>query len=726
MGVKGLDDYGLVRKIQLTNVIAAFSFVLSLVFNIGFFLGGSTFITASYLFIIAVLFALTIFFNHLKFHLFSRNWMLFIMAVSIMSGPFFNGINLPVEIVFLPSIGTPFLLFGQKQLSLSITWSAIFLTLYFLTQHFYEVVTPLEPVSREHGIIMYNFLIIVLFLWTSAIFISLSNENKSREELIENALEKEKELRKSLEASYSKLVKSQDDLINKEKQRIKAQESEHHALKKTAFKADFLARISNKLKEPLKGLSESLELLTSQSKFDYVNDGDYYKVLSSSQTLSKIVSDVLDLGKIEEGELELNPKKMPLKGFVEKSIAIFKQDIEKRNTKIDLTYQNDLPEWIQADEFRVSQVINTLLTNAYNAYEKPCFKIVLTACGSQKIKVLIKSSGSDLSQDNEWLDFSDYTQSLSSIEEESDMNLKISKHLVKLMGGEIGLEFGNGIETNFWFTFNCEISSESTIAENVNSKNHLNLSLSVLLVDDMEINRSLTRAMLEKYNCSVQEAESGIKAVELYEDDVFDLVLMDINMPGISGDEAVRRIKRNYKKANSCFVGLSANVLEDEKDKYIELGLDDYLAKPITFEKLSQGLKKWFDFNKANDYYINTNSFLINEEKINTNAELLGGSEKFISYIDKFLNHNQKIWEELNFSFKENEIEQLKENFHKLSGIAVSIGASGYYEILNVAYSIAQSGGQISEEEFLVLINSSKEVEKGMNQIKVKWQQSEY
>ena len=137
-----------------------------------------------------------------------------------MSGPFFNGINLPVEIVFLPSIGTPFLLFGQKQLSLSITWSAIFLTLYFLTQHFYEVVTPLEPVSREHGIIMYNFLIIVLFLWTSAIFISLSNENKSREELIENALEKEKELRKSLEASYLKLVKSQDDLINKEKQRI--------------------------------------------------------------------------------------------------------------------------------------------------------------------------------------------------------------------------------------------------------------------------------------------------------------------------------------------------------------------------------------------------------------------------------------------------------------------------------------------------------------------------
>ena len=604
------------------------------------------------------------------------------------------------------------------------------MALYFVAQYLYTIITPLDPLSVEEGEVMFPFLMVMVFLWAAGVFISISNENKFREELIEKNLRKEKELRINLESSYSKLIKSQDDLINKEKERIKAQEAERQALKKADFKAKFLAKMSHELRTPLNGIIGNLELWDKKSKFDDLNKGYFNKVVNSSQLLLGIVNDVLDISKIEDGKMELRPELVNLKNVIQNSIALFETIALEKDVKIELDYDESIPDFLHLDSLRFSQILNNLLSNALKATEKSKIKILARQLKGQTAKVAVIDQGIGLTEEEQSVIFSDYIQTSSYFNNEgTGLGLSICKSLAQLMGGEIGLKSEKGVGSNFWFTFNYEYTENKQIPLEFNVSENINLFLKVLLVDDMEINRSLARAMLEEYSCTVQEAESGLEAIEVYEDDTYDVVLMDINMPDINGDEVVRRIRKQYK-ANSVFIGLSANAMEGEREKFLDLGLDDYISKPITFDKLLNVLMEWFDFEerkvKTNSGNQRLNNFLIDEEKISENASLMGGRKVFIKFIDKFIEHNQKIWSELILSFKIKDTLRLKDNLHKLAGIGASIGAVGYCDILHLAYTNIDSGNEISDEEFSVLLNSSKDIEKGMNEIKEKWQQSDF
>ncbi len=730
VGVKGVDDYSLVGKIQLTNVLAFVSAFLTLILDIGFIIGERDYRPIINIFLIGLFLALPIYFNSIKWYFFARNWLLSVMAIGILSGPFFNGENIPVEIIFLPCVGIPFLLFNRKEIILPVIWSVIYLVLYFVAQYLYTIITPLDPLSVEDGKVMFPFLMVMVFLWAAGVFISISNENKFREELIEKNLKKEKELRINLESSYSKLIKSQDDLINKEKERIKAQESERQALKKADFKAKFLAKMSHELRTPLNGIIGNLELWDKKSQFDDVNKGYFNKVVNSSQLLLGIVNDVLDISKIEDGKMELRPEPVNLKNVIQNSIALFDTIVLEKDVKIELDYDESIPDFLQLDSLRFSQILNNLLSNALKASEKSKIKILVRPLKGQMAKVAVIDNGVGLTKEEQSIIFSDYIQTSSHFRKEgTGLGLSICKSLAQLMGGEIGLESEKGVGSNFWFTFNYEFTEEKQIPHEFNGCENINLFLKVLLVDDMEINRSLARAMLEEYNCTVQEAESGLEAIKAYEDDAYDVVLMDINMPDINGDEVVRRIKNQYN-ANSVFIGLSANAMEGEREKFLDLGLDDYISKPITFDKLLNVLMEWFDFEerkvKTNSGNQRLNNFLIDEEKISENASLMGGRKVFMKFIDQFIEHNQKIWSELTLNFKLKDTLRLKHNLHKLAGIGASIGAVGYCDILHLAYTNIDSGNEISDEEFSVLLNSSKDIEKGMNEIKEKWQQSDF
>lgn len=729
VGVQGVDDYSLVRKIQLTNVLAFVSAFLTFILDIGFIIGERDYRPIINIFLIGLFLALPIYFNSIKWYFFAKNWLLSVMAIGVLSGPFFNGENIPVEIIFLPCVGIPFLLFNRKEIILPVIWSAIYLALYFVAQYLYTIITPLDPLSVEEGEVMFPFLMVMVFLWAAGVFISISNENKFREELIEKNLRKEKELRINLESSYSKLIKSQDDLINKEKERIKAQESERQALKKADFKAKFLAKMSHELRTPLNGIIGNLELWDKRSKFDDLNKGYFNKVVNSSQLLLGIVNDVLDISKIEDGKMELRPEPVNLKNVIQNSIALFETIALEKDVKIELDYDESIPDFLHLDSLRFSQILNNLLSNALKATEKSKIKILARQLKGQTAKVAVIDHGIGLTEEEQSVVFSDYIQTSSYFNNEgTGLGLSICKSLAQLIGGEIGLKSEKGVGSNFWFTFNYEYTENKQIPLEFNVSENINLFLKVLLVDDMEINRSLARAMLEEYSCTVQEAESGLEAIEVYEDDTYDVVLMDINMPDINGDEVVRRIRKQYK-ANSVFIGLSANAMEGEREKFLDLGLDDYISKPITFPKLVNVLMKWFDYDErktkvnGNEHL---NNFLIDEEKISENASLMGGRKVFMKFIDQFIEHNQKIWSELTLNFKLKDTLRLKHNLHKLAGIGASIGASGYCNILHLAYKNVDSGIEITDEEFSVLLNSSKDIEKEMNEIKEKWQQNDF
>ncbi len=280
----------------------------------------------------------------------------------------------------------------------------------------------------------------------------------------------------------------------------------------------------------------------------------------------------------------------------------------------------------------------------------------------------------------------------------------------------------------FFGTFNLSFQVDDRRGGEIEKNKGIQYNLSVLLVDDMDINRSLARAMLSSFGCEIVEAVSGIEAFDVYEEKKFDLVLMDINMPGQSGDEAVAAIRKSYN-ADSVFVGLSANAIEGDLEKLKSMGLDDYLSKPLTFDKLNGLLNKWFDFKRGEQVEFEKseeeNSFLYSEVIMSKNAQMVGGEKNFIKFIDKFLTENKSIWSELNSSFAVQDESNLKSNLHKLSGISSSMGAAGYAELLNEAYKTVTNSSVISKEEFDVLAAACEEIELAFKEIKKRWQEKE-
>lgn len=285
-----------------------------------------------------------------------------------------------------------------------------------------------------------------------------------------------------------------------------------------------------------------------------------------------------------------------------------------------------------------------------------------------------------------------------------------------------------GVLDEFFGTFNLSFAVDIGKGSENELKKGVQFNLSVLLVDDMDINRSLARAMLSSFGCDVVEAGGGKEAFDVYEEEKFDLVLMDINMPGQSGDEAVVAIREGYK-ADSVFVGLSANAIEGDLVKLKSMGLDDYLSKPLTFDKLATLLNKWFDIKGGDKMGVerseDENSFLYSEVIMAKNAQMVGGEKNFIKFIDKFLAENKSIWSELNSSFVVQDESNLKSNLHKLSGISSSMGAAGYAELLNEAYKTVTDSNVISKEEFDVLAVACEEVELAFKEIKKRWQEKE-
>lgn len=281
---------------------------------------------------------------------------------------------------------------------------------------------------------------------------------------------------------------------------------------------------------------------------------------------------------------------------------------------------------------------------------------------------------------------------------------------------------------DFFKEFNLTFYQDSFVNGGDENDRSGQFGLNVLLVDDMDINRSLAKAMLTNFGCDVVEANGGNAAIEIYKEGRFDLVLMDINMPDKNGDETVKEIKEKYK-ADSVFIGLSANALEGDLKQYKEMGLDDYVSKPLTFQKLFQVLKQWFEVkggvqNQKTEVNIEK-SFLYSETIIRKNADMVGGPKKFIKFIDKFLKENNAIWTELYSDFAVKGVDKLKDNLHKLSGISASMGAGGYSELLNEAYKTLKENKEISKEEFDVLNFACEEVSVAFKEIKNRWQERE-
>jgi len=383
------------------------------------------------------------------------------------------------------------------------------------------------------------------------------------------------------------------------------------AEKTTQIKQQFLANMSHEMRTPMNGILGMVDFLL-KTKLDE-KQLDFAKTIkNSSETLLNLINDILDLSKIEAGSMRIIPNDFNIHKLLKEVISLFKASIDQKGLTVNLYYSNDVPDYIVADKNRVNQVINNLVSNAIKFTDSGEISISVSKVNqlevketskSQednklKIKIEVTDTGIGISHENRddlFLSFSQIDSTYTRNYEGTGLGLAISKKLVEMMGGEISVISEPNKGSNFWFTFEATPATESSINQICKPKadySNLNFGITVLLVEDKFINQKVVSMMLHNVGCKTEIANNGVEALEMFEKINFDIVLMDIQMPIMDGVTTVKELHRKYPKLPPI-IGLSANAMEGDAEKYIAEGMDDYLSKPVSAEQLYDKIIKW-------------------------------------------------------------------------------------------------------------------------------------
>ena len=364
-------------------------------------------------------------------------------------------------------------------------------------------------------------------------------------------------------------------------------------------KANFLSTVTHELRTPLYAVTGLTNLLLDEKPKE--KQIPHLKSLKfSGDYLLTFINDILQINKIEANKVELDPEDFNLKTKMENVIAALNNSAHNNNTQIHFEYEKDLPENYIGDQLKISQILINLLGNAIKFTQDGDIWVKVKHKTVNKnlynLQFEIKDNGIGISQEKQNQMFESFSQGSIQINRKyggTGLGLSIVKGLIKILNGKISLESQLGKGTSFFFELPLkhvqpkrkkEIPKESKHIENIKALDLENIK--ILVVEDNKINQMITKKILTKMGLGCDIVDNGEDAVEMVKNTDYNVVLMDIHMPGISGLEATKRI-RDFNKELTIFA-LTAVTLEDKMHEFDEAGFDDIISKPFkqeTFEK---------------------------------------------------------------------------------------------------------------------------------------------
>jgi len=374
----------------------------------------------------------------------------------------------------------------------------------------------------------------------------------------------------------------------------------------TRAKAEFLANMSHEIRTPLTAIMGFSSLLDGLDSLPEVA-GDYVRrICTAGEQLMIVVNDVLDFSKLDAGQLDLDPRPVNVAEFVRLTVDLLGAQAEAKGLHLEVQIAPDTPSWVLLDSGRVRQILLNLAGNALKFTETGRISVSLAPDGPGALKFMVTDSGPGISLDLRGRLFERFSQVDGSISRDhggTGLGLAISKGLVDLMGGSIGVEFVSHTGSIFWFTLPAPLATDplavAAPAAKPGVQRTVDLSaprapVHILLVDDVPVNRVLVRAMLEPLGYSFEDAASGREAVDAAMARPFDLILMDLQMPGMGGLEAARAIRATAEiNRDTPIVALSANVMAEQIADCYAAGMNDHLAKPISPANLLATVARW-------------------------------------------------------------------------------------------------------------------------------------
>ena len=430
----------------------------------------------------------------------------------------------------------------------------------------------------------------------------------------------------------------------------------------------FLANMSHEIRTPMNAITGFGELLK-----DTVLDeeqSDYLKSINiASSNLLNIINDILDLSKIESGQINIEKIEFSLIEQIKNVVSMLKPNAYNKQLDFELSIDPEIPLKVEGDPTRLSQILTNLISNAIKFTEEGFVKLEVIlleegANGEASVQFNVIDSGIGIPEDKIDIIFERFTQANTNTTRKyggTGLGLSISKSLVELQYGTFHVKSIEERGSNFGFTmpFSRTENAKTEIKETISIKNIGEYK--ILLVEDNLLNQKLALKVLEKQGFKAKVAENGKLAVDILANEEFDLILMDLQMPEMDGYQATTYI-RNVLKLDIPIISMTAHSLVGEKEKCLEIGMDDYLPKPFNQMEFNQKINTLLK--KKNSIVRKTGRQPMNLEYLRSMAE--GNKEFEKEIINTSLSHIPEGLNLLVRAIRVLDLKQIASAAHKL------------------------------------------------------------
>jgi CheY-like chemotaxis protein len=333
-------------------------------------------------------------------------------------------------------------------------------------------------------------------------------------------------------------------------------------------------------------------------------------IRSSGETLAKILDDVLDFSKIESGKLELEKAPFSLRDAVEWGVELFRTKAADKHLGLNRSVDSGVPERLAGDATRIRQVLANLIGNAIKFTEQGTIDVEAglarepAPAGQHRIRVSVRDSGIGIPPEKLSRLFQPFSQVDASTNRRfggSGLGLAISRRLVEMMGGAIRVESSPGGGSMFEFDFVADSHADASPAPELACQPEVG-RMRILVAEDNPVNQTVVKLVLQRLGCDVDIVADGMAALSRVQAASYDAILMDIQMPGVDGLEAVRRIRSLSEPCSRTpIVGLTASATVEDRQACFAAGMNDYLSKPLSIDALRKALGRYSPANRLRD-----------------------------------------------------------------------------------------------------------------------------
>ncbi|UZE27263.1 ATP-binding protein [Pseudomonas asplenii] len=381
------------------------------------------------------------------------------------------------------------------------------------------------------------------------------------------------------------------------------------------YKTQFLASMSHEIRTPMYGVIGATDVLAGTS-LNPAQRSLLNTIQASGTALLALINDILDLAKIESGKPDLKPRVFELRTLVNASAALLRQNIQDKPVELDVQISRNVPRWVKVDADRLRQVLFNLLGNAIKFTETGKVSLVVESsvnASAPRLDFSIRDTGIGISTEQQISLFDPFVQFEGAVDQRfsgSGLGLSICKSLIEAQGGELSVSSRFGVGSVFSFSLPTEsfLAGEIPVATDqpaavYDASFARDYPLYILLVENHPLNQKVAMAMLQNLGYQPDLAANGLEALDHCMSVTPDVILMDINMPGMDGLEAIRRIRQMPSGEHCYIVAFTASAFSSEIDHFRRAGANDILTKPANLREFCEVLQRSADYLQLQDSY---------------------------------------------------------------------------------------------------------------------------